>query len=76
VEFFAASYSGFGRAISWTEGIAGLASVVEAEGARERRHVTGDLFVALLVEDAVAAARPQAWVRSAGAHASWLILPG
>jgi hypothetical protein len=48
----------FGRTcpISWTEAVASLASVVEAEGARlvavgERRHVIGELGVALLVEE-------------------------
>jgi hypothetical protein len=43
-------------AISWTEAVANLASVVEAEGARlvgtgARRSVIGDLAIALLVEE-------------------------
>ena len=52
----AASSPGVGPAISRTEAVAGLASVVKPEGARllvvgERRRVLGELVVALLVEE-------------------------
>jgi hypothetical protein len=66
-EPLAASSSDLGAAISWTEAVAGLASVVEAEGARlvavgERRHEIGELGVAVLFEEAsqVGASSPSA----------------
>ena len=62
--------SGSLAAISWTKAVAGLASVVEAEGARgvavaERRQVISELGVALFAKEAsdVEGSSPSARIR-------------